>query len=161
MRDTVRVCVANKTSSESKEKCPTACLLCTYRHKDVFRSVPNFPGLKQPKHMQNTQTAAFRLLLGTEMRRVEEETHENPAQRAGNGDGGDPGDDEQADTLEIDGLQCAVAEADTDGGAGNAHRCRHGERELRKDQYSDGGAHLHRAATAGGVVCDLVTHDYC
>lgn len=95
------------------------------------------------------------------MRRVEEETHEDAAQRAGDGDGGNPGDDEQADTLEVDGLERAVAEADTDGGAGDAHGCGHGKRELREDQDGDGGAHLHRAATAGGVVCDLVTHDYC
>ena len=90
---------------------------------------------------------------------VEEDAHNDAAERSGNGDRGDPRDDEQRDPLPVDGLEGAVAEANADGGARDAHRGRDGERELREDEHGDGGAHLHGAATTGGVVGDLVAHD--
>jgi hypothetical protein len=76
---------------------------------------------------------------------IEEQTHEYSSESAGDGDGSDPCEDEKADSLEVDCLQGAVAEADTDGSASDAHRGRDGKRELREDEDGDGGAHLHRA----------------
>ena len=98
-------------------------------------------------------------LFGGEVRGVEEDAHEDAAEGAGDGDGHDPGDQEEGDTLEVDGLEGAVAEAYADGGAGDAHGGGHGEGVLGEDQDGDGGAHLHGAAAAGRVVGDLVAHD--
>lgn len=79
------------------------------------------------------------------MRRVEEQTHEHTADGAGDGDSHDPGEDEKADTLEVDSLEGAVAETDADRGTGDAHGRRHGQRILREDEDGDGGAHFHGA----------------
>jgi hypothetical protein len=95
-----------------------------------------------------------------EVRCVEEEAHEHTAESAGNGDGHDPGGDEQADTLPVDGLVGAVAETNADGGTGNAHGRRYGKGVLREDEDGDGRSHLHAAAARRRVVGDLVTHDY-
>lgn len=94
-----------------------------------------------------------------EVRRVEEKTHEHTADGAGDGDRHDPGGNEQADTLPVDSLVGAVAEADTDGRARDAHGGRDGEGELREDEDGDGSAHLHTAAAGRRVVGDFVAHD--
>jgi hypothetical protein len=80
------------------------------------------------------------------VRGVEEQTHEDTAEGAGDGDGHDPGQGEEADSLEVDGLEGAVAEADADGGARDAHGRRHGEGVLGEDEDGDGGAHFHGAS---------------
>ncbi|KAK6833440.1 hypothetical protein PG987_008134 [Apiospora arundinis] len=80
----------------------------------------------------------------------------------GDGDGHDPRQHEQTDSLPVDGLDGAVAETDTDGGTGDAHRRRHRQRVLREDENGDGGTHFHGAASAGGVEVwdvELTLHD--
>ena len=95
-----------------------------------------------------------------EVRSIEEETHKHTAEGTSDRDRHDPGGDEQADTLPVDSLVSAVAEADADGSTGDAHGGRNGEGELRENQDSDSCAHFHAAAARWGVVGDLVTHDY-
>ena len=90
---------------------------------------------------------------------VEEERHRHASNCASDGNGHDPCRHEEADTLPVDSLQGAVAEADTDGGSGDAHGGRDREGELREDEDGDGGAHFHAAAARGRVVGDLVAHD--
>ena len=102
-----------------------------------------------------------RRLFHAEVRGVEEDAHEDTAEGAGNGDGHDPGDQQEGDSLEVDGLEGAVAETDADGGTGDAHGGGDGEGVLREDQDGDGGTHLHGATTARRVVGDLVAHDCC
>ena len=94
------------------------------------------------------------------MRSVNEETHQATTKGAGDGNGHDPGEEEEADTLEVDSLEGTVAETDADGGTGDTHGGGDGEGVLGEDQDGDGGAHLHGGTTAGGVVGDLVTHDW-
>lgn len=94
------------------------------------------------------------------MRGVEEKAHKDTTKGASNGDGGNPRQHQETDSLEVDGLESTVAKTDTDGGTSDAHGGRDGKRVLGEDEDSDGSAHLHRAASAGGVVGDLVTHDY-
>ena len=93
------------------------------------------------------------------MRSVKEQTHEHTADGTGNGDGHDPGENKQADSLPVDSLDGTVAETDTDGGASNAHGGGDGERVLGEDEHGDGGTHLHGRTTGRRVVGDLVTHD--
>lgn len=95
------------------------------------------------------------------MRRVDEQAHQHTSESAGNRDGEDPADQKESDSVPVDGLDCAVAEADTNSSAGDAHRGRNGERELRKEKDGDGGTEFHRGTSARGVVGDLVTHDCC
>jgi hypothetical protein len=95
-----------------------------------------------------------------EVRGVEQDGHHAATNEAGNGDGHDPGEDQEADSRPVDGLVGTVAQTDTDGGTSDAHGRRDGQLELREEQDGDGGTHLHGRATAGGVVGDLVTHDY-
>lgn len=137
-------------------------LLCSCRCEKYFPAHSQFPKPKTTsKAYAKKSSRRLRFALAIlEMRCVKEETHEDAAQRAGDGDSHDPGHDEQADTLEVDSLERAIAQADSNGGAGDAHRCGDGEGELREDQDGDGSAHLHGATTAGGVICDLVAHDY-
>jgi hypothetical protein len=94
-----------------------------------------------------------------EVRGVESETHETSTDETGDGDGHDPGEDEEEDSLPVDGLEAAVAETDTDSGTGDTHGGRDGELVLREDEDSDGSTHLHGGTTAGRVVGDLVTHN--
>jgi hypothetical protein len=56
-----------------------------------------------------------------EMRGVEDDGHGDAADGTGDGDGHDPGEDKETDSLPVDGLDSAVAETDTDGGSGDAH----------------------------------------
>ena len=93
------------------------------------------------------------------VRSIEEETHNHPRQGPSNRDSQDPRQQQQANTLKVDGLDGAIAQSHPDGGARDTHGGRHGQRELRKDKHGDGRAHLHGAAPAGRVVRDLVAHD--
>lgn len=94
------------------------------------------------------------------VRGVECQTHETATDQTSDGDGHDPGEDQQEDPLPVDGAEAAVAETDTNGGTSDAHGGGDGELVLGEDKDGDGGTHLHGGATAGGVVGDLVTHDY-
>jgi hypothetical protein len=76
---------------------------------------------------------------------VEDDGHGDTADGAGNGDGHDPGEDKESNSLPVDGLDGSVAETDTDGGTSDAHGCRDGKRVLREDQDSERGTHLHGA----------------
>ena len=93
------------------------------------------------------------------MRRVKHDAHGQTTDGTSDGNGQDPGEDEQAHTLPVHGPDVAIAQTDTDGGASNAHGSRHGERELREHEDGDGGAHLHGRASARRVVGELVAHD--
>jgi hypothetical protein len=95
-----------------------------------------------------------------EVRGVESKTHKTSTDKTGDGNGHDPGEDEEENSLPVDGLDAAVAETDTDGGTSDAHRGRHGELVLREDKDSDSSAHLHGGTTAGRVIGDLVAHNY-
>lgn len=55
------------------------------------------------------------------MGRVQEKTHNHTTKSAGDGDGGNPGDNQKPNSLEVDGLDGSVAESDTDSGTSNAH----------------------------------------
>lgn len=91
---------------------------------------------------------------------VEGETHESSTDETGNGDGHDPGEEEEANSLPVDGPQGAVAETDTDGGTGDAHGGGDGELVLGEDEDGDGGAEFHGGTTGGGVVGQLVAHNW-
>ena len=79
-----------------------------------------------------------------EVRSIKDQAHEYSSESAGHGDSGDPCEEEEANSLKVDSLQGAVAEANTDGSASDAHRGRDGKRVLREDEDGEGGAHLHR-----------------
>lgn len=99
--------------------------------------------------------------MGLKVRGVEGKTHKAATDETSDGDGHDPGEDQEEDSLPVDGAQAAVAETDTNGGTSDAHGGRDGKLVLGEDEDGDGGTHLHGGATAGGVVGDLVTHNYC
>lgn len=101
-----------------------------------------------------------RLECRLEMRSIKKQAHKHAAKRPCDGNGHDPGDDEQTDTLPVNGFPGAIAEANTDGGTGDAHRRGHGQRLLGKDEDGNGGAHLHGAAARGRMVGDFVAHDF-
>lgn len=94
------------------------------------------------------------------MRSVNKQTHQATTNGAGDGNGHDPGEKEEAHTLEVDSLEGTVAETDADGGTGDTHGGGDGEGVLGEDEDGEGSAHLHGGTTAGGVVGDLVTHDW-
>lgn len=98
-------------------------------------------------------------IVHLEVRSVEEKTHEDTTKGTSNGDGHDPGEDQEADTLEVYGLEGAVAKTNTDGSSSNAHGGGDRQGKLGEDEDGDGGTHLHGAATTGGVVGNLVAHD--
>lgn len=81
----------------------------------------------------------------TEVGSVEDDSHGQTTDGTGDGDGHDPGEDEETDSLPVDGLDGAVAETDTDGGTSDAHGGRDGERVLREDQDGESSTHLHGA----------------
>lgn len=94
------------------------------------------------------------------MRGVQQDAHQAATNETGDGDGHDPGEDQETDSLPVDSLEGTVAETDTDSGASNAHGGGDGQLELREQKNGNGGTHLHGRTTAGRVVGDLVTHDY-
>lgn len=61
------------------------------------------------------------LALRGEVRRVEEQPHEDTTDGSSNGDSHDPGEDEETDSLPVHGLDGTVAETNTDGGTSDAH----------------------------------------
>lgn len=52
----------------------------------------------------------------------------------------DPGEEQEAHTLPVDGFESSVAETDTDCGTGDAHGCGDGKFVLREDEDGDGSA---------------------
>ena len=93
------------------------------------------------------------------MRGVKEETHEDTTDGSSNGDGHDPGKQQEAYSLPVDGSEGAVAETDADGGTGDAHTSGDGQGVLGEDEDTDSGTHFHGGATGWGVVGELVAHD--
>ena len=78
---------------------------------------------------------------------VENDTHGKTTNGTGNGDGHDPGEDKETNTLPIDSLDGTVAETNTDGSTSDAHGCRDGKGVLREDENSKRSTHLHGATT--------------
>lgn len=116
--------------------------------------------LQPPTRLPLTKDSAPRTQLPSLVARsVEGDAHEDTTDETGDGDGHDPGEEQEADTLPVDGLEGAVAEAHADGRAGDAHRGGHGQLVLREDEDGDRRAHFHGRAAGGGVVSDLVAHD--
>ncbi len=95
----------------------------------------------------------------TKVGSVEDDTHGKTTNGTGDGNGHDPGEDKETNSLPVDSLDSPVAETDTDGSTSDAHGCRDRERVLGEDQDGEGSTHLHRATTRRRVVGDLVTHD--
>ena len=93
------------------------------------------------------------------MRSVEDDAHGETTDSTGDRNSHDPGEDEETNSLPVDGLDGSIAETDANSGTSDAHGGRDGERVLRKDQDGKSSAHLHGATSTGGVVGDLVTHD--
>lgn len=133
------------------------------RHKAV--SCDGLDANRAMLHNQVRRTSCLSHQIGSEtsdlqkMRSIEEQAHEDSTESAGDGDCKEPCEEEEADSLEIDGLQGAVAEADTHSSTSDAHRGRDGKRILGEDEHGDGGTHFHRASSTRRMVCDLVTHD--
>ena len=94
------------------------------------------------------------------MRRIDEQSHQDSTQRARDGNRHDPRQQQQPDSLEVDGLERAIAQSHADGSARDAHGGRHRQRVLREDEHRDGGSHFHRTTATRRVVGDLVAHDY-
>lgn len=93
------------------------------------------------------------------VRGVKGKSHKTSTDETGDGDGHDPRENEEEDSLPVDSLDAAVAKTDTDGGTGDTHGGRDRELVLREDKDGNGSTHLHGRTTAGGVVGDLVTHN--
>lgn len=93
------------------------------------------------------------------VRGVKGKSHKTSTDETGDGDGHDPGENEEEDSLPVDSLDVAVAKTDTDGGTSNTHGGRDRELVLGEDKDGDSSTHLHGGTTAGGVVGDLVTHN--
>jgi hypothetical protein len=89
------------------------------------------------------------------VRGVEDDSHGETTNGTSDGDGHDPGEDEETNTLPVDGLDSSVAETDTDGGTSDTHGGRDRERVLREDQDGESGTHFHRA-TWDELVCEMV-----
>lgn len=92
-------------------------------------------------------------------RSIEEQSHEDTTDEAGDGDSHNPREEQQADTLPVDSLEGSVAETDSDSRASDAHGSGHWQLVLGEDEDGDGGTHLHGGTTGGRVVGDLVAHD--
>lgn len=92
-------------------------------------------------------------------RSVESKTHKTTTDETGNGNGHNPREEEEANSLPVDGPEGAIAKTDTNGGTSDAHGGGDGERVLGEDENGDGGTHLHRGTSRGGVVGKLVTHN--
>jgi hypothetical protein len=93
-----------------------------------------------------------RLSLAGERGGVEHNGARHATNGTGNGDGHDPGEDEETHSLPVDGLDGSVAQTDTDGGAGDAHGGGHGQGVLREDEDGESGTHFH-GATCDELVC--------
>lgn len=84
-------------------------------------------------------------LLPGEVRSVENDAHGHTADGTGNGNGHDPREDEETDSLPVYSLDGTVAKTDTDGGTSDAHGGGDGERVLREDQDGERSTHFHGA----------------
>jgi hypothetical protein len=94
------------------------------------------------------------------VRSIEEKTHSNATERAGNGNSHDPCEDKETDSLKVDRFEGSVAKTNTNCGTSDAHGCRDWESELGEEKDGDGGTHFHGATSGWRMVGDLVTHDY-
>ena len=59
--------------------------------------------------------------LTCEVRSVEDDAHGQTTDGTSDGDGHDPGEDEETNSLPVDSLDCSVAKTDTNGGTSDAH----------------------------------------
>jgi hypothetical protein len=91
----------------------------------------------------------------TEVGGVEDDGHGDTTDGTGDGDGHDPREDKEADTLPVDGLDGAVAETDTNGSTSNAHGGGDGQGVLREDEDGERGTHFH-GATWEELACELM-----
>jgi hypothetical protein len=105
-------------------------------------------GYRTKDHLDPNQETQSLFL--SEMRSVEDDTHGQTTNGTGNGDGHDPREDKETDSLPVDGLEGTVAETDSDGGTSDAHGGGDGERVLREDQDGESGTHFH-----GATCCEL------
>lgn len=96
----------------------------------------------------------------SEVRRIENQGHEYTSESASDGNRSNPCNDEEAYSLEVDSLEGTVAKTNSDSGSCDAHRRRHRQFVLGEDKDGHSSTHLHGAATARTVVCDLVAHNY-
>jgi hypothetical protein len=94
------------------------------------------------------------------VRSVDSQAHKTASNETGNGDGHDPREEQEEESLPVNGPEGAVAETNADSRASDAHRGRDGERVLREDENGNSSTHLHGRTTAGRVVGELVTHNY-
>jgi hypothetical protein len=94
---------------------------------------------------QTSVVIQFRKMQPTllEVWSIEEQAHKYSTESTGNGDSGNPRKDKEANSLEINGFNGAIAETDADGGASNAHGSGDGEGILREEKDCDGGTHFH------------------
>lgn len=90
---------------------------------------------------------------------VKSKSHKATTNQTRDGDGDDPREEQETNTLPVDSLEGTVAKTDTNGGTSDAHGCGDGELVLGEDEGGDGGAHLHGRTTGWRVVGELVTHD--
>lgn len=132
------------------------CVLCNnlihllvFKSKQIINSVYNEPGKERASHLSGA----------AKVRSVEQNAHQAATNETGNGNGHEPRENQEEDTLPVDGLESAVAQTDTDGGTGDAHGGGDGKRVLGEDEDGNGSAQLHGGTTAGRVVGDLVAHD--
>jgi hypothetical protein len=88
------------------------------------------------------------------VRSVEDDSHGETTNSTGDGDGHDPGEDKETNSLPVDSLDGTVAETDTNGGTSDTHGGRDGQGVLREDQDGKSGTHLHRA-TCSGLTCEV------
>jgi len=93
------------------------------------------------------------------VRSVKEQAHNDTSKSTGDWNSHDPGEDEETDSLPVDGLEGTVAETNTNCGSSDTHRCGDWEGILGEDEDGNSGTHLHGATSRWGMVCDLVTHD--
>lgn len=90
---------------------------------------------------------------------VEEETHGDTTDKTSDWNGHDPGEEQETNTLPVDGLEGTVHQTNTNGSTSNAHGCRDWKLVLGEDENGDGSSHLHGGTTRWRVVGDLVAHD--
>ncbi|KAJ6015964.1 hypothetical protein N7540_010555 [Penicillium herquei] len=110
---------------------------------------------KEKQALEATVPTGDGVRLSGEVRGINEKTHQTFTNSASNGDGHNPGEQQEAETLEINSLQGTVAETAADGGTDGD-----GEGVLGEDEDGEGGAYLYGGATARRVVGNLVPYDY-
>jgi hypothetical protein len=111
-------------------------------------------GIPSREHILCEEPSADASNRLTEVRGVEDDGHGETTDGTSNGNGHDPGEDEETNTLPVDGLDGSVAKADTDGRTSDTHGGGDGKGVLREDQDGESGTHLHRA-TWDELVCEI------